>query len=651
MAGLLALALVLPLMPLPVLPVHAASPGDIVINEIMQNPHAVYDSFGEWFEVHNPTGSDIDINGWTMKDDGSDTHVIDNGGPLVIAAGGYLVLGNNGDSGSNGGVSVDYAYGSSWFLSNSADEVVLLDGGLVEIDRVEYDGGPTFPDPNGASMALKDPALDNNVGANWCEATTLLGGGDKGTPGAANDCPQPAVEVVINEIMQNPNAVLDSAGEWFELYNPTGGAIDVNGWTIKDNDSDSHVIDNGGPLLIPAGGYLVLGNNGDSGSNGGVSVDYAYGSAWFLSNSADEVVLLDGGLVEIDRVEYDGGPNFPDPTGASMALKDPSLDNNVGANWCTATTPYGDGDFGTPGAANDCPQPAVEVVINEIMQNPSAVADSDGEWFEVHNPTGTDIDIDGWTIKDNDFDYHLINNGGPLVVPAGGFLVLARNGDTTINGDVIAGYVYDSFVLGNSADEVVLLDQSSTEIDRVEYDGGPNFPDPTGASMAFENPSSDNNVGANWCESTMPYGDGDFGTPGAANDCLQPVVEVVINEIMQNPSAVADSDGEWFEVHNPTGSDIDIDGWTMKDDGSDSHVIDNGGPLVIPAGGYLVLGNNDDTPTNGGVNVAYAYPSGWYLGNSGDEVVLLDGSLVEIDRVEYDNGATFPDPIGASMAL
>ena len=137
---------------------------------------------------------------------------------------------------------------------------------------VEWDGGPAFPDPNGASMALKSPALDNNVGANWCEATTPYGAGDLGTPGAANDCAVPVPELVINEIMQNPSAVADSAGEWFEIHNPTAGAIDIDGWTVEDNDSDSFVIANGGPLLVPAGGYVVLGNNADSGTNGGLTV-------------------------------------------------------------------------------------------------------------------------------------------------------------------------------------------------------------------------------------------------------------------------------------------------------------------------------------------------------------------------------------------
>ncbi len=497
----------------------AASPGDVVINEIMQNPSAVADSAGEWFELHNPTGADINIEGWTISDNGSDSHVINNGAPLLIPAGGFLVLGNNTDTATNGGVTVDYGYGGSWFIANGDDEIILTDELGTEIDRVEYDGGPSFPDPNGASMALINPALDNNIGANWCEAVTPYGAGDLGTPGTANDCPQTVAEIVINEIMQNPSAVSDSSGEWLELYNPGSSDVDINGWTIADNDFDSHTIANGGPLLVPAGGYLVLGNNTDFATNGGVNVSYQF-SGIALANGADEVVLSDNAANEIDRVEYDGGPNFPDPNGASMALIDPALDNNVAANWCEAATPYGAGDLGTPGAANDCVGPTVELVINEIMQNPSAVSDSSGEWLELYNPGSSDVDINGWTIADNDFDSHTIANGGPLLVPAGGYLVLGNNDNVATNGGVNVAYDYGgSWFLSNSADEVVLLDSTLNEIDRVEYDGGPVFPDPTGASMSLVDPALDNNDGTNWCQSTTPFGDGDLGTPGEANTC------------------------------------------------------------------------------------------------------------------------------------
>lgn len=171
--------------------------------------------------------------------------------------------------------------------------------------------------------------------------------------------PRAQAALIINEIMQNPSAVADGSGEWFELYNPDAVDVDIDGWTIADNDSDSHVIANGGPLLVPAGGYLVLGNNTDAGTNGGAPVAYSYGSGWFLANGADEVVLLDGSLTEIDRVEYDGGPNWPDPTGASMALKIGGQgDNNVGSNWATSVQPFGAGDLGTPGGPNvDVPEP------------------------------------------------------------------------------------------------------------------------------------------------------------------------------------------------------------------------------------------------------------------------------------------------------
>ena len=165
-----------------------------------------------------------------------------------------------------------------------------------------------------------------------------------------NSVCQNGSDIVINEIMQDPTAVDDRYGEWFELYNTTDQPIDLEGCVVSDNGSDSFTIT--GSLVAPAHGYLVLAKNGNTGTNGGVDVDYAYNSHMDLTNNDDEIILTCDGA-EMDRVEYDGGPNFPDLDGASMILNNPSSDNNVGSNWCVSTTSYGDGDLGTPGGSND----------------------------------------------------------------------------------------------------------------------------------------------------------------------------------------------------------------------------------------------------------------------------------------------------------
>jgi predicted extracellular nuclease len=431
---------------------------DLVINEIMQNPAVVGDSSGEWFEIFNSGTTAVDIDGWTIADAGSDSHVIANGGPLNVPAGGYVVLGNNGDTGTKGGVAVDYVYGEGFFLSNGDDELTLATSTGTESDRVEWDGGPAFPDPNGASMALIDPALDNNVGENWCVASTPYGSGDLGTPGEANDCAGEVPILVINEIMQNPAAVGDSAGEWFELYNPGEDPVDIDGWTIQDNDTDSHVIANGGPLVVPAGGFLVLGNNGDSATNGGVAVDYMYASI-ALANGADELVLITSSATEVDRVEWDGGATFPDPTGASMALIDPVLDNELGENWCTAGTSYGAGDLGTPGAANDCdvppPPPAIGVcgdpaTLIHTIQGSGFASPLDGVDvviegvvvgdFQAGDGDLFDTDLEGFHVQEEDGD-----RDGDSTTSEGIFVFAPAAPDVSVGDVVRVGGTVDEF--------------------------------------------------------------------------------------------------------------------------------------------------------------------------------------------------------------
>ncbi|MBT3216536.1 MAG: T9SS type A sorting domain-containing protein [Candidatus Marinimicrobia bacterium] len=164
------------------------------------------------------------------------------------------------------------------------------------------------------------------------------------TGGTAN----PNVNIVITEVMPNPSAVSDSYGEWFEVYNADTVSLDLNGWIIKDDGSDTHTISVTDSLPILPGGYLVFGRNEDSTTNGGFTVDYEY-SNFTLGNSTDEVLLVDTENAIVDQVAYT--TSFPFGNGASMYLIDMTADNNDGSNWTVSTMPFGDGDYGTPGKA------------------------------------------------------------------------------------------------------------------------------------------------------------------------------------------------------------------------------------------------------------------------------------------------------------
>lgn len=157
------------------------SPGDIVITEFMANPSSVSDSVGEWFEIYNPTSTDFDLNGLVVGDDGFDIFTINT--PLFLPAGGFVVLGRNGDQNINGGVPVDFVY-SNFVLGNSGDEIEILNGTII-LDKITYNDAPS-----GASAALKNDdfdAISNDDESDWCASSSPLPGGDAGTPVDFND--------------------------------------------------------------------------------------------------------------------------------------------------------------------------------------------------------------------------------------------------------------------------------------------------------------------------------------------------------------------------------------------------------------------------------------------------------------------------------
>ena len=169
--------------------------------------------------------------------------------------------------------------------------------------------------------------------------------------------------VVISEVMPNPSAVSDAYGEWFEIINMDSITIDLNGWTIMDGGSDSHVISSS--IEIQPGQYMVLGRNGNESVNGGYVSDYTYAS-FALANSDDEIILLDQDEKVVDDISYGG--TFPYSSGVSMYLIDHTSDNTIDSNWVASSLIYGDGDLGTPGRAwND--SIVVSTINDQLLPN------------------------------------------------------------------------------------------------------------------------------------------------------------------------------------------------------------------------------------------------------------------------------------------
>ncbi len=192
-----------------------------------------------------------------------------------------------------------------------------------------------------------------------------------------------------------------------------------------------------------------------------------------------------------------------------------------------------------------------EVIITEVMPDPKAVNDSEGEWFEVFNNSNQSYDLLGCIISDEGGgNTHTIES--TLFIGVDQYLVFGKNATTSENGGVIVDYVYpSSFDLANTRDEIYLK-CNSVLIDEVEYSSS--FPFDSGASMVLGDFSADNNKATNWCVSTSSFGDGDLGTPGEENDSCVPICDD------SDGDGVCDGDDNCANISNSNQSDSDGDG-------------------------------------------------------------------------------------------
>ncbi len=195
-------------------------------------------------------------------------------------------------------------------------------------------------------------------------------------------------------------------------------------------------------------------------------------------------------------------------------------------------------DLTTDTDADTVPDDA-PLLITEIQANPVAVGDSQGEFAEVLNITGFDIDIFGLEVSDN---YYTFDVASSTVLPAHGYLLFGLTPTAGASYGVPSGspdflYFEANFTLSNAGTDFVLLEYAGATIHKVTYESGSpasltSIPDAPVAGRSF-NLDQSFLTGApatpvQWCVTpaspSFAYNTvstvNDYGTPGHVNyDC------------------------------------------------------------------------------------------------------------------------------------
>jgi MYXO-CTERM domain-containing protein len=181
----------------------AASPGDVVINEVAWSG-SVAAGGDEWIELYNTTDQPVDLDGWVIVDDqGYATeaaYAVSSAGcagnDCTLPAGGFFLI--EADDSAVSDVDADLVM-AALDLHDAGDSLTLKDDQDTVIDFLDcaeesngWYAGESSPTP--LSMERVDPLADGDLAANWDSNDPLVarngtdsgGNAINGTPGQPN---------------------------------------------------------------------------------------------------------------------------------------------------------------------------------------------------------------------------------------------------------------------------------------------------------------------------------------------------------------------------------------------------------------------------------------------------------------------------------
>ncbi len=228
-------------------------------------------------------------------------------------------------------------------LSNTGEQLMLVDAGNAIISQFTYGKGDAWPDRTnglGSSAEIVDSAADPGSADHWRPSSEF--GGSPGAEGAGPDD-----RVIVNEILAHSEAPQE---DQVELFNTTSEGIDVHQWYLSNSQDDYFKFRVDQSTVIPAGGYAPFAE-----SQLGFGLDGLLGGElWVIEGDAAgrpsrfvDMVAFQGSDPGVSLGRWPNG----DPHAALVPMLLPTI-----------------------GAANNGPVPG-DVIISEIHYNPAALAD------------------------------------------------------------------------------------------------------------------------------------------------------------------------------------------------------------------------------------------------------------------------------------
>ncbi len=387
----------------------------------------------------------------------------------------------------------------------------------------------------------------------------------------------PSHTIIANEIMYAP---IGDMPEWIECFNTTNDTIDITGWKISDaNTNTKATILNSQNVILPHS-YFVVANDSSFKNYFTITAPVFIAKFSALNNTTpDAVVLFDNRTIMMDSVFYK--PSWNGTNGNTLERIDFAASSTDSTNWKSSAP--------TPGKENTLAKKDFDIAVVRVA-------------FEKN--------ADGFLLRAT-----LKNVGRSIANAISVSFFYDTNNDSTITNDEYIGIGSSSVIssLTQNDSVVVSLYWKTTILGKAHIIAQ--------ALFAQDQRLTNNTAHFFVSNSYMPQ-------------------SVVINEIMFDPFP---NRAEWIEFFNCSNDTIDLQEWRMMDaptsSGTRTVLSFSKSSFKIFPKEFFVLASDtiffQQYPHLAAAKNIFIANKDLNLSNSGDDILLLDHTTLQIDSVRY----------------